>query len=357
MALVSRLLLGAALLSAAPAAYAQCSFTPTVTPANLILCPQAQDTLRTQTYDAYQWYKDGQPIAGATQPFYVVEQFRDAGSQFSVEATLGGCTEQSAQVLVDGWVFAGLTVMSSGDFATDPNDGHPIICDSSALHPRDTVVFEVMQPYTTNVQWFRNNVLLPGATQPELRVTDAGTYEVEGAPAVCTSFRQRSLPLDVELRRPQSPVVALTSGQLVGTPPSGVTYRAWQWFRDSVAVAGATNPALVPPGPGAYRVQGDDGFCWAVSASFRFPVMGVENSLESVGIRFFPNPATSTLVIEAAERFELTLRTTTGAVAAHYPVAPQMVDIRALPDGLYFAHFTSAHGQQLRPVKLVKAAR
>lgn len=344
------------LVAAAGSAHAQCSFTPTVAPNNLILCPQATDTLRTQVYDAYQWYKDGQPIAGATGQTYVVEQFRDAGSQFSVEATLNACTEMSAQVLVDGWVFAGLTVMSSGSFGIDPNDGHAIICDSSALHPRDTVIFEVMQPYTTNVQWYRNGQPISSATRPALRVTVGGTYDVEGSPQVCPTFSQRSLPLDVELRRPLPPSVALAGGQLVGTPAAGATYRAWQWFRDGVAVPGATASTHTPTVPGLYRVQGDDGMCWAVSAGFRWPVTGVAETAETVGIRCFPNPVAAAFSVESPQPVGLSIRSLTGAEIARYAVAPPVVSTREWPTGLYFAHFTTADGRTVRPVKLVKVA-
>src|SRR5688500_19857611 len=72
---------------------AQCSFTPTVTPNNLILCPNATDTLWTQPYDSYQWFKGGVPIPGATQQYYVVNYFADAGDYFKVSATVGTCTE------------------------------------------------------------------------------------------------------------------------------------------------------------------------------------------------------------------------------------------------------------------------
>ena len=59
---------------------AQCPFTPTISPSTLILCPNESGTLATQVYDAYQWYKDGSPIAGATEQTLAVEQWADAGS-------------------------------------------------------------------------------------------------------------------------------------------------------------------------------------------------------------------------------------------------------------------------------------
>ena len=347
------LLTATALSLTAPAAWAQCPFTPTVTPNNLILCPNAQDTLRTQTYDAYQWLKDGQPITGATGPTYAVNQFRDAGSQFSVRATRNGCTATSAPVLVDGWVFAGLTVMSSGSFGTDPTDGHAILCDSNALHPRDTVHFELLPPYTTNVQWSRNGQLIPGATNPRLTVTTAGTYTVVGAPGVCPGFVQGSLPLDVELRQPSTLTITLTGGQLVASGPAGVTLSRFSWFRNGVLVPGATSATLTPPGPGDYRVQADDGMCWSVSALFSYPPLGLPDE-HTRRVRLAPNPFSNELTIEAPAGAELTLRDLTGRLVLRRPITPRPADVRALPAGLYLAVITDASGHPLRTLKVVK---
>lgn len=351
----SRILLTAALLAIGCTARAQCTFTPTVTPSNLIMCPNTQDTLRTQAYDSYQWYKDGNPIAGATRQTLPIDQFTDAGSQFSVEATQNGCTEMSAQVLVDGWVFAGLTVMSSGNFATDPQDGHAIICDSSALHPRDTVTFELLQPYNTNVQWYRNGQPISGANSVKLEVTESGIYEVEGAPAVCPRFSSRSLPLEVELRRPLPPGITLNGGQLVIVPPTGVTYSRYEWYCNGVQVPGATGSTLSPPNVGSYRVQGDDGMCWAVSDAFPFLIAGLSPTLPNAAIRLYPNPAGEELLIESATPLTATLRTLAGTLVLHQPHA-QRLDLRALPAGLYFVHLTDATGRVVRVEKLVKAA-
>ena len=353
MPTLSRSLLAAATLLAGHTAQAQCTFVPTVTPNNLMLCPNTQDTLRTQVYDAYQWYKDGNLIPGATQRTLVVDQYADAGSQFSVEATLNGCTARSAQVLVDGWVFAGLTVMSSGNFAIDPSDGHTILCDSTALHPRDTIRFEVMQPYTSNVKWYRNNQPIVGATQPVLVVTQSGTYSVEGSPASCPTFVRTSLPLDVEVRRPSVPTISLQGTQLVATPAPGVTFSRHEWYRNGVQVSGATSATLTPPGPGSYRVQGDDGICWAVSDVFHYPPLGLPTDRPTTTARFFPNPVTDVLHVEATSPVGLTIRDAAGRLVMSFSEASQL-NVRPLPAGLYFLSLTDRQGRLIRVEKLMK---
>src|ERR1700749_401274 len=80
---------------------AQCNFTPTITPNNPVLCPDQTDTLWTQVYDSYQWYKGNNPIDGATNQYLIVTQQHDVGLKFKVAATQDGCTAFSASVLVD----------------------------------------------------------------------------------------------------------------------------------------------------------------------------------------------------------------------------------------------------------------
>ena len=85
-------------------AYAQCTFTPTITPDPAITCPVGFLLLETQAYDSYQWFENGQPITGQTFQVIQVDN-ASVGNSFTVQCTLNGCTEMSAPVVLDGWVF------------------------------------------------------------------------------------------------------------------------------------------------------------------------------------------------------------------------------------------------------------
>ena len=165
-----------------------CPHNPTVQ-GDTMLCPESTGTLTTQVYDSYQWYKHAysdsvlQPIAGATSQTLDITYFDDVLFYFSVEATLNGCTEMSPKVLVDGWAFASITVMSEGDFTISGN-GELIVCEG------DTVFLTVMMPYDTNIVWYNNNTAIPGETETQLVVTEAGSYTVEGTPSLCPDFSQ-----------------------------------------------------------------------------------------------------------------------------------------------------------------------
>lgn len=160
-----------------------CAHNPTVTPNDLILCPNTSDTLWTEQYDSYKWYKDGNLIPNATNQYYVVSAFNDGGSSFKVEATLNNCAEMSPEVLVDGWAFLGVTVITEG-------------LQDTLCAGEDTLLLIMGMPYDTDIQWTKGGIDLPGETNDTLVVTTSGVYSVSGAPSICPNFNQN---LGVEL--------------------------------------------------------------------------------------------------------------------------------------------------------------
>jgi hypothetical protein len=217
-------------------------FTPTITPSNLILCPNESDTLWTQVYDSYQWYKDGNIIPGATQQYLVVDYFNDSGYYFKVEVDSGGFTEISDSVLVDGWAFLPPFVIQSGDF-TIGSMGEMIIC------PGDTAYLILGNPYDTNIAWTDNGVAIPGATNDTLMITQAGLFNVSGSPSQCPNYVQ-SLFDDVQVVMATAPVPTVTPNNLMLCPNETDTlwtqvFGTYQWFKDGVLIPGATQQFLV----------------------------------------------------------------------------------------------------------------
>lgn len=216
---------------------AQCSFTPTVTPNNMVLCSSDSDTLWTQVYDSYQWYRDGTAIPGATQQYLVVNGSM-AGSYFKVNATLAACTKMSDSVMVDGWMYLPPFVAHSGNFQIDPNDGTSLLCEG-----RDTMILDFSYP--VSVQWYKDGAAIPGANSPTLRVTEPGGYVVSGAPGICPNeIAFLGVTIDVAYIRAH-----ITPDDLILCPgatdtlmvDSGSTF---QWYKDGALIPGATNQKL-----------------------------------------------------------------------------------------------------------------
>jgi type IX secretion system substrate protein len=163
-----------------------------------LLCPNSKGTLQTgEGYDSYQWYRKWfgtnvkKLIAGATTNTLTLSSGHDVPAYYSVEVTKNGDTLTSKEQLVDAYVFATPSVLSGGDFINGPG--------YFKLNQGDTGVFTLLQPYDTNITWFRNDKPIAGANQPTLNVTTGGNYTVVGAPAVCPNYSQ-SLGLELSVK-------------------------------------------------------------------------------------------------------------------------------------------------------------
>lgn len=266
---------------------AQCPFDPTIQPDPVILCPGAAEVLTTQVYDSYQWYKDGQPIPGAIQQTHAVNSANDAGSSFTVECTLNGCTEMSPPVLVDGWVFLLPFVMHEGDieYGMGPN-GELLFCEGDAL------LLTLMPPYDTNIQWTNGGVPIPGANSPTLTVTENGVYTVSGAPSICPNFiQQLGVSIVAEFTPVVQPVIGLDMGWLCATPAGN----SYQWYLNGQLLAGADSSCIMAGIPGAYTVFVDYGLpCQVLSEPFG-TTTGVGERNDRAEVMVWPNPATNTV--------------------------------------------------------------
>lgn len=162
--------------------------TPTVF-GDSMLCPNSTGLVSTQTFDSYQWFvryfgsSTTTAIVGANSQSLVIDYSNYAASYLSVEVTLGGNDSISPEFFVDGYAFAGFTVASSGDFTVGPL-GESVLC------PGDTMFFEALLPFDTNITWFLDGDTIPGISSTILPVSGPGNYYVTGAPGVCPDFIQ-----------------------------------------------------------------------------------------------------------------------------------------------------------------------
>ncbi|MBL8000747.1 MAG: hypothetical protein JNL05_02190 [Flavobacteriales bacterium] len=258
---------------------AQCTFTPTITPPAPILCPGDAVVLTTQVYDGYQWFKDGQPILGATAQTQVAT-YADAGSAFTVQATLDSCTEMSAPVLVDGWAFLLPYVIHAGAPSTPDSLGNPTNCVG------DTVLLIMGAPNTVNVQWTLNGSPIQGATDDTLVVTTSGSYSASGAPVMCPNFiQQLGVSIDITFISPTQPLITQIGTDLCASP----TGQAYQWYLDGVALPSGTTPCIPILGVGLYTVSVDyGGPCENLSAPF--VISSIAEPQSEQALQLFPNP-------------------------------------------------------------------
>lgn len=333
------------LLMPASAALAQCTFTPTITPSNPILCPNANDTLSTQVYDSYQWYKGGSIIAGATGQTLPIEQYNDAGYSFTVSATLDGCTEMSGSVLVDGYMFLFPYVINGGDdpISTGPS-GEPIFCQG------DTFTLTLGMGYDQSIVWTNNGMTIPNESSPTLVITTTGNYSVSAAPTECPNYSQGiGVDVPVTFNVPTQPDIVPNGDELCAYPAGNSA----QWYLDGAPIA--TTNCITMTTTGSYTVYVDYGSgCQIISEPFLSTGIATANAQH---FTISPMPAQSHMDISWPADLQphgtwcLIDMTGRSALSGVFPANGRLaLDVSALEVGNYF--FVSAD-QTWKPTRIV----
>lgn len=142
-------------------------------------------------YDSYQWYKKFaydedavyELIPNATGPNFTFDLTYNE-YLLKLVTTLNGTTYESNEILIDVLFDFGVAIeiIYDSEFVTfDENGIH--VCEGHSIQ------LNVMGPlYTYSVQWYKNDVLLEGETNPTLIVSEPGFYH-----AVCA---RQECPLD-----------------------------------------------------------------------------------------------------------------------------------------------------------------
>ena len=213
------------------------------------LCPASTKTLTCDQQGSnfvYSWYRDNVVIPGATLPTYVASQ---AGT-YHLRMTGGGCIFETNDIYLE-----------LVDFNLDPDPA-----TSSVIAPGQSVTLTgINDAANPTYQWFKNGVAISGANQMTYNATQPDTYKVAVTePAPCNITKE----VNFTVTQPDSFNIAIqtsagyqscvsTAATLsiaqfnavkgaVSTSILGNNYGyAYQWYKDNVAVAGATSTSLV----------------------------------------------------------------------------------------------------------------
>jgi len=211
----------------------------------------------TNAGDTYQWYKAGVQIAGATSATYTASE---EGSYYVI-VTNTGCTAQSNAINLQIAQFS----INSTNPAVDvilPGQAKTITVTTDAAAPQ--------------YAWYRNNVLLPAETLATLVATQNGSYKVVVTQtAGCNAVKERifvldyptgfqlAIATDASYTACTSTAVTLNVSSFMALTPTGAVNAVgmgytYQWYKDNVAVAGATSATLSlndASQNGVYRVE------------------------------------------------------------------------------------------------------
>ncbi len=297
----------------------------------------------------YQWYKGGIAITGATAGAYTAT----ANGSYTVKVTsiAGGCSATSAATTLTVVPLPVISPLSATSF-----------CWGGSVTLTATVLTGIG---TVNYQWWRNGVIIPGATAGSYVATTTGMYTVDITIVLggCTMTTVGTYVTEWPL---PNPLITFD-----GTYFHTGTFVTYQWYKNGIAIPGATSSTRINSGLGSYTVRVTDSHgCQSLSSAYILSTLvssshgtsgakpgedanGVINNMGE--IRIFPNPAQNVVHIEWMETVHAYVCSMDGRTLIDKPDATD-IDLSSLANGIYVIKLYDANGELLKVEKLVKSA-
>lgn len=195
----------------------------------------------------YEWRKDGNVLTGETNPTLSVT---DTGVYSVTVSNAAGCTATDEITIEDG----PLVVDLGADIISCLGD--PIILDATPSNGAGIATYE----------WTKDGVVIPGATDATLSVTEAGVYGVTVTAGACVGSDEITITTDSisvdlgdDFETCFSEITTLDANA-DGTFPSTTTY---EWTLNGTVIAGADESTLEITEAGTYGVTVNAGGCIA----------------------------------------------------------------------------------------------
>lgn len=280
----------------------------------------------------YQWFRDGNPIPGATNASF---QATLAGD-YTVRIDSNGCTNTSAVTRVDNLAMPLPLVHPAG---------YPVLCSGDSI----TLVANAGVTGAA-YQWQFQGYDIPGATNASYTVTSPGNYNVVTSKYICNAS---SPGINVVPASQPTPMIEEeTAGTYkLKTQP---VYISYQWRRDGADIAGETNFAITPKQNGSYTVVVSNGGCDAESQPIIVSSVGVNNIYNNgAAVSVYPNPASAAININAPEQSQVIISSLDGKTTLQQVITNNPIDISSFANGIYLIKITNADGALLMLDKLI----
>lgn len=178
----------------------------------------------------------------------------------------------------------------------------------------------------TSYQWSVGGTAIAGATNHNYIATTPGIYTLAMDNGVCAW----TLPGKTVLTDPIAVISYNTTGNYLYTG----TFSTYQWFRNGVAISGATSGILLSPAPGSYSVVvADITGCTDTAAAYTILPTGINTPVQSVVVKVFPNPASDMIFIDAPVNVHAVVLSPDGRIAK--TANGNSVNVSDLANGMY----------------------
>ena len=219
--------------------------------------------------DGYLWLRNGEPIDEATSSSYTAT----AAGEYSVQVTVGECTEASNVIIV---VVNPLGVITPTISTTSPLDW----CEGTDI----SVLFTVDIADADSYQWLRNGDEIPDANNETHLANQAGIYSVfvvkDQAEGTSNQEVISVIPLPTPTITTDDPT-QYCAGDNISTEISiDITGDAYQWLSNGEPIADATSSTYTATAAGEYSVEITTDGCTGISNGINIEV--IENPVPTI---------------------------------------------------------------------------
>lgn len=284
-------------------------------------------TANSGTNITYQWYQNGNLIAGATSINYNVT----ASGNYTVKVTNNlGCSAMSNSI--------GVTV--------NPLPNAILSCADSSICDGEMAMLGVNSGPGYNYSWYLNGLQQASGTAATFYTMIAGSYVVIVTDQ--NGCSNTSNQIGITVTPLPTPSIIFSNGILSVT---GGPYNSYQWSLGGTPIAGATNATYTPTANGDYTVEVTMNGCRG-TGSYHLTTLGV-NDLNTVNIQIAPNPFTHEITVEGVDASELRLVDIAGQVVAKADDA-NTLQVAQVAKGIYFLQ---VYGENHKLVALRKVLK
>ena len=189
----------------------------------------------------YQWFYNNQIIPNATASTYSATQ---SGSYF-VKVNLNGCVKNSNVITTTLLAWTNPIINATGNTS---------ICfgDSVLLYSNTNPSFIY--------KWYRNGVLVPGATTSQYKAYQSGDYKIEISNAANCSLFSNVISVVVaqpilNSTQPSGPIINICKDNSLILTAALTPNVSYQWYQNNVPISGATSNLFSITLPGTYFVR------------------------------------------------------------------------------------------------------
>jgi hypothetical protein len=246
--------------------------TANVQSGDLLLCGTGaqvtlQSTVAPTASSTLQWFKNGISISGATAQTYVA----NSAGAYTVKRVYvsSGCASSSNSV----------SVVQGGSLPSAPSISSPtsVICSGAGTI---TLTSNQAPSATVALQWYKNGVLISGATAQTYAAVSVGSYTVKKLSTTggCASLPSNAISVSVGVTPSTIPAISIQTGTLPLCTGSAVVLQTaviptstqtLQWYKSGVALSGATGTSYTALVGGSYTVKlVETGGCATTSPGF-----------------------------------------------------------------------------------------